>query len=128
MAVKDELATGLTYATIDAATKRLLDTASLITAQREAIDGSHLKSWSSVEAAQAWLKTTPVAGALDQRPHETVIGFANGTGGKLDPYVRRAVVVDSSTGAVDQRVIVTIRMQNDTPTGAARVCQCQRQP
>lgn len=117
VAAKDELAMGLTYATIDAATKRPLDTGSLIPALTEAIEGDHLKAWSSVEADQAWLMGTPVAGSLDQNPDEMVVGFANGTGGKLDPYVTREVIVDSSTCAVDKRVTVTIRMQNDAPEG-----------
>ena len=108
---------GLTYATIDAATKRPLDTGSLIPNLTEAIEGGHLKAWSSVEADQAWLMGTPVAGSLDQNPDEMVVGFANGTGGKLDPYVTREVIVDSSTCAVDKGVTVTIRMQNDTPEG-----------
>ena len=117
VAAKDELAMGLTYATIDAATKRPLDTGSLIPALTEAIEGGHLKAWSSVEADQAWLMGTPVAGSLDQNPDEMVVGFANGTGGKLDPYVTREVIVDASTCAVDKRVTVTIRMQNDAPEG-----------
>lgn len=115
VAAKDELAMGLTYATIDAATKRPLDTGSLIPALAEAIEGGNLKAWSFGAADQAWLLGTPVAGSLDQKPDEMVACCANRFGGKLDPCVTREVKVDSSTCAVDKGVTVAIPLQNDAP-------------
>ncbi|MHB1166227.1 MAG: DUF4012 domain-containing protein [Candidatus Nanopelagicales bacterium] len=116
-AAKDELAMGLTYATIDAATKRPLDGASLLPALRDALDAGHVKAWSSNEADEGWLMTTPVAGALRQHPDEFAVAFTNATGGKLDPYVTRDVTIDYGSCATDKSVGVTVAMDNQSPTG-----------
>lgn len=114
---KDELGMGLTYATIDAATKRPLDGSALASALTDAIAGGHLKVWSTDPAEQAWLDTTPVAAAFDRDPGMPVVGFTNMTGGKLDLYVDRDVVVDTSRCATDGTVTVTVDMANNVPEG-----------
>ncbi|MDI1289984.1 MAG: DUF4012 domain-containing protein [bacterium] len=114
---KDELAMGLTYATIDAALKRPLDAPSLWNAMSAAVEGGHLKAWSSNEADQAWLETTPVAAAFSQHPNDVVVGFLNGTGGKLDPYITRDVAIDYSRCESDKTVDLTIAMANEAPKG-----------
>lgn len=117
VAAKDLLGMGLTYATIDAAVKRPLDAAALLGALQEAIAGGHVRAWSSDEADQAWLKTTPVAGSFTQDLGQPIVAFANGTGGKLDPYVTREVAIDTSSCETDGRVDVSVTMTNEAPTG-----------
>lgn len=114
---KDQLGMGLTYATIDAATKRPLDGSALASALTDAITGGHLKVWSADPAEQAWLDTTPVAAAFGQDPGMPVVGFTNMTGGKLDVYVDRDVVIDTSRCATDGTVTVTVDMANEVPEG-----------
>ena len=112
---KDELAMGLTYATIDAALKRPLDGAALWGAMSKAVEDGHLKVWSKNPSDQAWLETLPIADAFSQRPQDLIIGFVNGTGGKLDPYITRDVQIDTSSCPTDGTVATTIRMQNNAP-------------
>ncbi len=117
VAAKDELAMGLTYATIDAALKRPLDGSALWGAMSKAVEAGHLKAWSRSKADQAWLETLPIASAFAQHPQDLVIGFVNGTGGKLDPYVTREVSIDTGSCATDGTIATTIRMQNNAPKG-----------
>ncbi|MDP2289385.1 MAG: DUF4012 domain-containing protein [Actinomycetota bacterium] len=115
VAAKDELAMGLTYATIDAALKRPLDGSALWGAMSKAVEAGHLKVWSKNRIDQAWLETLPIAAAFAQHPQDLIIGFVNGTGGKLDPYVTRQIDIDSSNCPTDGTVSTTIRMHNQVP-------------
>lgn len=114
---KDELAMGLTYATIEAALNRPLDLKPLWSQASEAIASGHLRAWSSDPATQAWLETTPVSGSLASRPDDLLVTFNNGTGGKLDAYARTDVVTDTSTCAASRRVRTTVTMVNQAPVG-----------
>lgn len=115
VAAKDQLGMGLTYATIDAATKRPLDARPLLTALGDAVAGGHVRVWSSDTEDEAWLLTTPVSGSFNHDLGQTVVGFANGTGGKLDPYVTRDVVIDASRCESDGVIDVSVSMANDAP-------------
>lgn len=117
VAAKDELAMGLTYATIDAALKRPLDGSALWEAMSQAVQDGHLKVWSKNEADQAWLESLPLASAFAQHPQDVIVGFVNGTGGKLDPYITREVTIDDSSCPADGTVSATIRMHNQVPEG-----------
>ncbi len=114
---KDELAMGLTYATIDAALKRPLDASALWNAISTAVEDGHLKAWSSSEGDQEWLETTPVASSFSQHPSDVIVGFLNATGGKLDPYITRDVALDYSRCETDKTVDLTITMENNAPKG-----------
>lgn len=114
---KDELAMGLTYATIDAAMKRPLDVSSLWSAMQTAIEGGHLKVWSKKQANQDWLMTLPVASAFTQQPNVPVVGFVNATGGKLDAYITRDVTIDTSRCPADKEIDIRVEMKNSAPTG-----------
>ena len=112
---KDELAMGLTYATIDAALKRPLDGSALWGAMSKAVEAGHLKVWSKNATDQAWLETLPIASSFSQHPQDLIIGFVNGTGGKLDPYITRDVSIDASSCPTDGTIATTIQMQNNAP-------------
>lgn len=114
---KDQLAMGLTYATIDAAMKRPLDVSSLWSAMQTAIEGGHLKVWSKKQANQDWLMTLPVASAFAQQPNMPVVGFVNATGGKLDAYISRDVTIDTSRCPADKEIDIRVEMKNSAPTG-----------
>ncbi|MDD2857092.1 MAG: DUF4012 domain-containing protein [Candidatus Nanopelagicales bacterium] len=114
---KDQLAMGLTYATIDAAMKRPLDVSSLWSAMQAAIEGGHLKVWAKKPANQDWLMTLPVASAFAQQPNVPVVGFVNATGGKLDAYISRDVTIDTSRCPADKEIDLRVEMKNSAPTG-----------
>jgi len=114
---KDELAMGLTYATVDAALARPLDLASLAATVPGVVAGGHVRAWSSNPTVQAWLETTPVAGSLRSQSDEVVVAFNNATGSKLDSYARREVTSDARTCAGTGIVTTEVHLANDAPTG-----------
>ena len=117
VAEKDALAMGLTYATIDAALKRPLDASALLDSLGAAIADGHLLAWSPVPDEESWLMTTGVSAAMAQHPNAVSVAFFNGTGGKLDPYVDRDVVIDDSRCPTEGVVAVTVDLANNAPTG-----------
>lgn len=114
---KDDLAMGLTYATVDAALTRPLDVASLAARAPDAVAGGHLRAWAADPRVQRWLETTPMAGSLRSHPAEVVVAYNNATGSKLDAYATRTVTTDARTCPTDGIVTTRVEVTNDAPTG-----------
>lgn len=112
---KDQIAMGLTYATMNAAFKRPLDLASLAAETKTAIENGHLKIWSAAPATQPWIAQTPVSGALTATPEDVVVGFNNATGNKLDAYATKTVRTNTERCLLERLVTTTITLKNDAP-------------
>jgi hypothetical protein len=117
VAAKDDLAMGLTYATVDSALTRPLDLAGLWGSMGEAISEGHLKVWSADPGIEQWLTTTTASGTLASRPDEIVIRLNNATGGKLDAYAATRFSTDFSRCASEGYVMATITIENQAPAG-----------
>lgn len=114
VSAKDELAMGLTYATIEAVLARPLDLAAMWSPARSAVTEGRLRVWSENRQEQAWLETTPLAGSFASRPGEVIVTFNNASGGKLDTYARREVRSDVSA-CKEGRVSTEVLLANEAP-------------
>ena len=116
VAAKDELVMGLLYATADSLLKRPLAVKDLWSATQAAVDGGHIKAWSSDPDIEKWLQGNPTGGQVaPSAGPDAVININNVTGGKVDAYVTGAVdyqirqcLVAGTTGTAQSTVAVAL--------------------
>jgi hypothetical protein len=117
---KDDLTVRLLQATLQRALGGSIDVPALLAAAVDPVSESRLRVWSTDQEIQEWLITTPLGGALPERPGPYVgIDLNNAAGSKLDAYVSLAARyrVGMCPGEPEQESTVEIRLRNDAPEG-----------
>lgn len=117
---KDDLTVRLLRATLERALGGSIDVPALLAAAIDPVSEGRLRVWSADPTTQEWLTTTPLGGALPDRPGPYVgIDLNNAAGSKLDAYLSlyARYRVGMCLGQSEQESTLELRLRNDAPEG-----------
>lgn len=117
---KDDLTVQLLRATLERALGGSIDVPALLAAAVDPVSEGRLRVWSADPTTQEWLVSTPLGGALPDRPGPYVgIDLNNAAGSKLDAYLDLSARyrVGMCPGQPEQESKLELRLRNDAPEG-----------
>jgi len=118
-AAKDAALLSLLSQSLQNLTGGSVDLKKLVNGLPALVDGHHLQVFSTQQAEQQWLETTPAGGVIDQEPGPHVtIALNNGAGNKVDAFIRTtaAYAAGNCDQIATQNSTMSLTLANEAPT------------